>query len=116
MKLSIGLPSSQNTLQPEPAEHRATHRRSGRPLHSHRTITFNAITVGAAVCGVMMSLPPVMAVPIGGLVPSTATNGVSGPRRPGPINNTASTNTSGAPTVAKGRPMIIPAASEVRAD
>jgi hypothetical protein len=99
-------------------------------LHSHRAtnfnatnfnaITVNAITVGAAVCGAMMSLPPAMAVPIGGVVPSTATNGVSGPRRPGLINNTASTNTStntsGAPTVAKGRPMIIPAASEVRAD
>ena len=89
-----------------------------RFLHSHRAITFNAITVSAAVCGVMVSLPPAMAVPIGGLVPSTATNGVSGPRRPGPINNTASTstNTSAAPTVAKGRPMIIPPASEVGAD
>jgi hypothetical protein len=74
MKLSMGLTSSQNTLQPEPAEHRAT--------------------------------PP--------------QEWVIGPRRPGPINNTASTNTSintsGAPTVAKGRPMIIPPASEVGAD
>jgi hypothetical protein len=100
-------------------------------LHFHRAtninaITFNAITVGAVViCGAMVSLPPAMAVPIGGVVPYAATNGVSGPRRPGPItttNNTTSSSssssiiTSSAPKVAKGRPMIIPTASEVRAD
>jgi len=89
-------------------------------LHSHRATNFNAITVGAVVvCGAMVSLPAAMAVPISGVVPSTATNGVSGPHRPGPITNTrtgTSIITSSAPTVSRGRPMIIPTAYEVRAD
>ena len=80
-------------------------------LHSLRAISLNPISVGAAaVCGALVSLTPALAVPISGVMPSTASNDVGGPHRPGPINKTASI--SGGSKVGRGRPMVIPAAPE----
>jgi hypothetical protein len=80
-------------------------------FHSLRAATLCAATVGAAtVCGALVTLSPAMAVPISGVKPAIATSAVGGPRRPGPIFNTASTGSS--PSVAKGRPMATPAPSK----
>jgi hypothetical protein len=72
-------------------------------FHSLRAATLCAATV----CGALVTLSPAMAVPISGVKPAIATSADGGPRRPGPINNTASSSSGS--KVAKGRPMVLPA-------
>jgi hypothetical protein len=82
-----------------------------KPLISFRTAIVGA-TLGAAVIvgGSLISLSPAMAVPISGVKPSIAGSAQNGPRPQGPFPKTA--GISSGSSVAKGRPMVIPAPSK----
>ena len=82
-----------------------------KPLTSFRTAIVGA-TLGTAVIvgGSLISLSPAMAVPISGVKPSNAGSAQDGPHPQGPFPKTA--GISSGPSVAKGRPMVIPAPSK----
>jgi hypothetical protein len=82
-----------------------------KSLKSFRTAIIGA-TLGTAVIagGSVISLAPAMAVPISGVKPSVARCTQDGPRPQGPFPKTA--GISSGSSVAKGRPMIIPAPSK----
>jgi hypothetical protein len=76
-------------------------------LHSLRAAT---VCTAAIVGGTVISLAPAMAVPISGVKPSIARSAQDGPRPRGPFPKTA--GISSGSSVAKGRPMVIPAPSK----
>ncbi len=78
-----------------------------KPLKSFRTVIIGAAVI---VGGSTISLAPAMAVPISGVKPSIARSAQDGPRPQGPFPKTA--GISGGTSVAKGRPMVIPAPSK----